>query len=720
MSIQDVCDLSSLLQVDDMEKTNLYNKILSDEANIKVQEGRLQHELEEKNRVAGLRLRVADQAKTILHDLEIHSLTIEDNSSESPPSLPSAEVAKFKKDVELYVTEVAQMKKNVNDLSGLLGLLLVAIAEEEKVSLASLNEKMSQEQEIQQEYVAMAELKIPQLQAAETQLTQLNLQMTKLNEDIELKKNKLVDEKRRLETIESEITATECNGRILIQSARRTKVESENKLLQLKDELEMNKARVESKTRDVEELQQIVELNSNDMYIKRSKEIEDELIVQKALLAKLSDELRTERELLAETTSELSNERGELKYLKKEFDNEELKANSLQQTSVFTETASNLDKEYHQKKNTCRELQKEIDDINAEVNETVIQNIKNEEIKLLLLSIEGNELKRIEILEKLKPNLDDTTGELHGAEIAQKLESVLELKKNILTSIANITAQIGEAVLQQNKIPDLESEVTKLELKLTTTKNVYLAILDRTNDEIKNIEAENEKIAISKQKEDDLWIAHEIDKRYNAEIFKTSQEHAAALQKLQDQLNEEDSKFVLKVKEAEDRNEEEFLAKKAKFLTILSDLTKLGNKSYNLNEEMMLEGDSNDAADKSSQLFEAPGKKATGKVEKPSRKVSSIKDNDDDDVPVENRSRLRLSSQTDSQANSQKPKTSKAPKSSGRENVNPSQKTTTKTATRTKKYGGSASQSQTQKAKSQQSWVDSDDDDVFGSNTFNL
>ena len=252
---------------------------------------------------------------------------------------------------------------------------------------------------------------------------------------------------------------------------------------------------------------------------------------------------------------------------------------------------------------------------------------------------------------------------------------------------------------------------------MTTTKNVYLAILDRTNDEIKNIEAENEKIAISKQKEDDLWIAHEIDKRYNAEIFKTSQEHAAALQKLQDQLNEEDSKFVLKVKEAEDRNEEEFLAKKAKFLSILSDLTKLGNKSYNLNEELMLEGDSNDAADKSSQLFEAPGKKATGKVEKPLRKVSSIKDNDDD-VPVENRSRLRLSSQTDSQANSQKPKTSKAPKSSGRENVNPSQKTTTKTTT-TKKYGGSAS-SQSQKAKSQQSWVDSDDDDVFGSNTFNL
>jgi len=597
MSIQDVCDLSSLLQVDEMEKTNLYNKILSDEANIKVQEGRLQHELEEKNRVAGLRLRVADQAKTILHDLEIHSLTIEDNNSESPPSLPSAEVAKFKKDVEQYVTEVAQMKKNVNDLSGLLGLLLVAIAEEEKVSLASLNEKMSQEQEIQQEYVAMAELKIPQLQAAETQLTQLNLQMTKLNEDIELKKNKLVDEKKRLETIESEITTTECNGRNLIQNARKTKAESERKLLQLKEELEMNKARVESKTRDVEELRQIVELNSNDMYIKRSKEIEDELIVKRALLAKLSDELRTERELLAETAAELSNDRGELKYLKKEFDNEELKANSLQQTSVFTETATNLDKEYHQKKNVCRELQKEIDDINAEVNETVIENIKNEEIKLLLLSIEGNELKRIEILKKLKP--DDTIGELHGAEIAQKLESVLELKKNILISIANITAQIGEAVLQHNKIPDLEREVTKLQLKLTTTKNVYLAILDRTNDEIKNIEAENEKIAISKQKEDELWIQAEIDKRYSAEIFKVTQEHAAALQKLQDQLNEEESKFVLKVKEAEDRSYEEFLAKKANLLKILSDLKR---------KEMMLLG-------------------------VPSR-VSSIKDNDDD-VPTE-------------------------------------------------------------------------------------
>jgi len=225
----------------------------------------------------------------------------------------------------------------------------------------------------------------------------------------------------------------------------------------------------------------------------QGKEIEDELIVKRTLLAQLTEELTVERKLSEEIATTLTHDRAELKFLKKEFDNEELKANSLQQTSAFTDTATNLDKEYHQKKNTCRELQQEIDDINAG---------QNEETRSLLLSIKGNEEKRIAILEKLKPNLDDTTEELHGAEIVQKLESVLELKKNILISIANITAQIGEAVLQQNKIPDLEREVTKLELKLTTTKNVYLAILDRTNEEIKNIDAENEKIAISKQKED--------------------------------------------------------------------------------------------------------------------------------------------------------------------------------------------------------------------------
>ena len=670
MSIQDVCDLSSLLQVDENEKNNLYNKILSDEANIKVQEGRLQHELEEKNRVAGLRLRIADKAKTILHDLEIHSITIQEDNSQSPPSLPSA--------------EVAQMKKNVNDLSGLLKLLLVAIAEEEKVSLASLNEKMATEQEIQDKYVAMAELKIPQLQAAESQLNQLNLQMKKLNEDIELKKNKLADERRRLENVEKEIWTTESNGRKLIKNAQNTKAESETKLLRLKEDLEMNKARVESKAKEVEELRKIVELNNNDVYITRSKEIEDELIAKRALRAKLTEELQVERELLAENESKLNNYRGDLKLLQKEYVNEELKANSLQQKSVFSDAATNLDKEYHQKKNTCLELQNEIDAINAEINESVISNIKDEEMKSLLLSIEENEMKKLEIIKKLKSNPDDTE-EILSAEIHQKLESVLEIKKIILISIANITAQIGEAILQQNKIPDLESEVTKLELKLTTTKNVYLAILDRTNDEIKSIEAENEKITLSKQREDELLIAHEIEKRYNAEILKTTQEHHAALLKLNDQLSEEDSKFVLKVKEAEDRNEEEFLAKKAELLTILSDLMRLDRKSYNLNEEL---SDSDDAADKSSQLFEAPGE-----VE-PSRKVSSVQD--------DNESRLRLSSQTDSQVNSQKPKTSKVPqRSSDRENVNPAQKT--------KNYGASASQSQ--KAKSQQSWVDSDDDE---------
>jgi hypothetical protein len=445
------------------------------------------------------------------------------------------------------------------------------------------------------------------MEAEDTKLNQLNLQMTKLNEDIELKKNKLVDEKRRLENIEREIHVTESSGRKLITNAQNTKAESETKLLRLKEELEMNKSRVESKVREIEELRKIVELNSNDAWIKRSKETEEELIAKRALKAKLTEELQVERELLAENESKLNNYRGDLKLLQKEYVNEELKANSLQQKSVFSDAATNLDKEYHQKKNTCLELQNEIDAINAEINESVISNIKNEEMKSLLLSIEENELKKLEIMKKLKSNPDDAE-EILSAEILQKLESVLELKKNILISIANITAQIGEAILQQNKIPDLESEVTKLELKLTTTKNVYLAILDRTNDEIKSIEAENEKIALSKQREDELWITHEVEKRYSAEVLKTTQEHHAALQKLNDHLSEEDSKFVLKVKEGEDRNEEEFLAKKAELLSILSDLAKLVSS---LNEDLGFEGDRSGSAFKSSQLLKMPA----GKIE---------------------------------------------------------------------------------------------------------
>lgn len=188
MSIQDVCDLSSLLQVDDIEKNNLHKKILSDEANIKVQEGRLQHELEEKNRVFGLRMKVADKAKTVLHSLELHSLSIVESNSSNSPKLPSTEVEEFKQDVKRYLEEAAQMKQDSVDLWGLLVHLGRSVAEQEKESLSSLKNKLEQEQRIQDQYVSMSEEKLPQFKAVEEMLKQLNQQMITLKENIETKK----------------------------------------------------------------------------------------------------------------------------------------------------------------------------------------------------------------------------------------------------------------------------------------------------------------------------------------------------------------------------------------------------------------------------------------------------------------------------------------------------------------------------------------------------
>ena len=50
MSIQEICELSSILESDDREKAELQKKNLTILGSIKQQESRLQHELDEKSK----------------------------------------------------------------------------------------------------------------------------------------------------------------------------------------------------------------------------------------------------------------------------------------------------------------------------------------------------------------------------------------------------------------------------------------------------------------------------------------------------------------------------------------------------------------------------------------------------------------------------------------------------------------------------------------------
>lgn len=695
MSIQDVCDLSSMLQVDEMEKDNLMNRILSDEANIKLQEGRLQHELEEKNRIYGLRLMVADRAKTILHGLEIHSLKVNEIKNES-----STKVEDFKNDVEVYLGEVAEMKQNATDLLKLLAVLGTTVAEEEKESLTSLQKTLEHENKLQVEYVLMTEERIPRIQAAEKKLIDVGNAIIHLKENIETKKNEIENEKQRMGLIESEIKTIQTDGQKLIDNAKQEKKELDSKSILSSEALEKEKLEAAKLKSTLQGLQTYIEVNSNNDAIKRGAELDECLIQYKAQRAEVINELALEKEKLVENDSSFNNMQGELKLLGKEIEIEKLKEQSLEKNATFTDTADSLFKEFQDKGKIFLDMKSENASLKSDLNETSADNIRNEEMKLLLISIEENERKKIDLIKQLKHNQLDE--ELPSDEIASKLESVLQQKEEVTNSIVSLRTQMEEGLLQQNRIPVLECELEKFEGKLTNLRATYQTIIDKIAAESETLKAENFKIMESKKKEDELWIAREIESRYNIEMMKKTQEHQDALHQLNIELKEVDAKFLVSVKLAEERNEQEFEEEKKKFVAILNELTTLGIKAPTLQEELMLE--SNEAAERTRHFFEEPPKKSARKDETP---IFSTGKSTVDDVPVGSRSRLRLNSQSASQANSQsKPK--KAPKvAEGRENEDPA---SAKNSGTSRKYGGSGSQS---KAKSQ-SWLDSDDDDVFG------
>jgi len=697
MSIQDVCDLSSLLQVDEMEKSNLHNKILADEANIKVQEGRLQHELEEKNRVFGLRMKVADKAKTVLHNLELHSLSILENNTSNSAYLPSAEVKEFKLDVKRYLDESFQMKKDSVDLLALLVRLGSLLAEQEKESLSSLKNKLEQEQRIQDNYVAMSEEKLPKFKEVEEKLKQLNQQMTTLKENIETKKSQLIEENQRMASIESESKSIESEAQKLINNARQEKKEFDSKLVLSTDMLEKAKKESQRLTTGIEEIKRHQQENNNDDVLKENSDLDSKLVQMKSQRLELTEELKKEQESLQQNQSKLNNFQGEFKLLSKEMENDLLKEKSLLKKSVFTDTTDNLQKQLEEKRDTCLGIKNELSSINTELNETTTANITNVELKALLISIEENERRKFEIIQKLKNQ--ELHKDIAGDEIVQRMECIMQQKLDIQNSIININTQINDATLRQNKLPLLESEIAKHEAKLKELRRVSQEIIERTQVEVKLLETEQLKMTQSKKREDEIWIAHEIESRFNAEIATKTKEQYDAIQKLQSDLKIEDEKFVLKVREAEEKNEREFLENRAKYLTILNELSTLGNNPFTLQDELMLEKDSDEIADEAVKS-EIQLKKPTSKPEKSSSKPF-LKD---DVVPIENRSRLRLTSQSNSLTNAQKPTRVPKVKSQGRENLDPSQ---------SKKYGAS------QAKKTQQSWLDSDDDDdVFGANAF--
>ena len=205
---------------------------------------------------------------------------------------------------------------------------------------------------------------------------------------------------------------------------------------------------------------------------------------------------------------------------------------------------------------------------------------------------------------------------------------------------------------------------------------------------MKKLEVEKLKMVQSKQREDELWVAHEIESRYNSELLQLTQKFTAEIQQLTNELVEEDSKFQSKVAIAEEKAEQEFVEKKSQLLSILNSLKEFETSPRTLNEELLLEEEMQ-SSDKKSENVRLNKKQEAEK-----------------EVPVENRDRSRLNSQSTSQVNTQKQKVqqTKTYSSGSRENNNPS--------TNIKKTTKAASQSQPKIDRSL-SWMDSDDEDLF-------
>lgn len=671
-----------MLQVGDLEKESLKKTIVANEANIKIQEGRLQHELDEKNRIINLKVQLADKVKTILQEVNIQSVLI------TPDVTTVEELNSLKQDVRQYVNEANLLNEKSKEINALLKSLALRVLEEEKESLNSLEAKLESETSIQNQYIVMIEEKQPILNLTLAQLTDLKQQKANMIEQIEIKKNLLAIQIQIQKDLENESIVVEKENQEIISKLEKESSELDKRLALSSEKLSQSKS-IEAKLKaEISLISSSSDISMDEM-AKQTADLDDEYSKTNAEKIQLMENYSNAKVLSATQELKLQNMREELVSLDKEIEKESIREGTLQNKFGFIASDS-IASQLREKEISIENAKSETVHIRNVLAEKDVDKVANDQVKAKLIAILDLEVVKKNLLMQLK-NIASHQ-DVDDEDLNKRLQEVLNQKEEIEKSIPLLRSELTTLRNGQKRVAELETEVKNLEEKLEERLKIQADILKKIDNEMKKLEIEKSKAAESKQREDELWVQHEIENRYNSELLQLTQKYTTELQQLSNKLNEEDSKFVTRVKEAEEKAEQEFLDKKARFLSILNSLKEFGDTPRTLNEDLLLE----EVKDKTE--MPAPGKKV--KLNKKIESETSF----EKECPVDNRDRLRLSSQSNSQVNSQKSKGQTKTYSSGRENSNPSTNIKTTKA---------ASQSQPKKIDRTLNWMDSDDDD-FG------
>jgi len=334
--------------------------------------------------------------------------------------------------------QLTELTNNSNSLSD--------INQEQKIELATLNERLSNLQELESDFIVIRE----ENKSKEEEIQNLKINTSKVHQQLK----DLEDVKDRLDSTQSSLT------------------QKNEELTTLKEEYS------ESKTSLIEQKKQYTELR--EASDKRLNEIKDELGQSKNLNIKYNEEIKENKSLISELKTRV--QEGQ-ENNQKTLSNRETYINDLKQTiNTLTDEKKELNKQVNQDKATVSQLQTQLEEQHKAMEEKVLllQNSEEKlktEFKNLATEIFENNSKKFDeksqksiehILKPMNQQLSDfrkKVEDVHSkdnearGELRAELKQLKELNQQLSSEAHNLTTALkndnkkqgnwGEMVLEK-------------------------------------------------------------------------------------------------------------------------------------------------------------------------------------------------------------------------------------------------------------------------------
>ena len=467
MSIQEICELSSILESDDREKAELQKKNLTILGSIKQQESRLQHELDEKSKFVLSLYRLDGRCQDFSTNIEMTMLSISE-LAESRQKIENSGITsktdnyiqkkeELVKRVYLLQSNFKELDTSLRDIEGRYANLrdsnpIKLIKESLNTHYEEKNRSAQQLSEVQSKLVTVENRLTQELNSIEESISRKKLLLHEAyalqlaRQDLEARVQSLVAESNcKLRLQEEQLELATCRS------------------LKVENDLETGQQILNNTYMKCEDIKSALSVCTNNEKLKKIQlnELEENMAV-------LEEEINTLEKVQVDSTEDHYRRNSEIQNVKSEISSIRKTHELTKRTMNFSEKAASLEAEVVPLRKSVQEHRESIDRLRSELSG---ENVKQRQQRIAHLHQESDQLES---------ELADITN--------RKIPHTL---MQIESTAVEVTATTSELAVIKYKVTELQHrkclQQENLKLRETTLQTVREAFCAAMNAATKDI-----------------------------------------------------------------------------------------------------------------------------------------------------------------------------------------------------------------------------------------